>query len=68
MNSPRKIGKKLKISLLGIARKNKLFLQYPVKKFNDFFLIVLGSLQKTEISLSDSVVIFSYCGYYRYVS
>lgn len=50
--------KDLRISLLSITRKSKLFLQYLINKFNIYFSIVLGLLKKTEILLSNSVVTF----------
>ena len=45
-----------KMSSLSITRKNELFPQYPIRKFNVFFVIVLG-LSK-QISLSDTEVTF----------
>ena len=58
MDSPRTIAKEINIFLLDIARKNNLLLQYRIAKFNVFFSIILQSLQKTEILLNDSVLIF----------
>ena len=38
MGSPRTFEKKIqKMSSLGITRKNKLFMQYPIRKFSVFY-------------------------------
>ena len=42
----KKKKKALKISLLSIARRNKLFLQYPIRKLSLLFSIVLELLKK----------------------
>ena len=49
---------KIKIFLLSIARKNKIYFQYPIKKFNVFISIAIGLLKKNEILFSNSTVIF----------
>ena len=43
---------------IGHCKKNQ-FLQYLKRKFNLFYSIVLGSLHKSEVLLSDSLLIFS---------
>ena len=37
-----------KLSLLGVVGKNKLFLQYPIRKFDIFSSIVLKLFQKLK--------------------
>ena len=60
------LNKKLKISGLDITRK-KIIFGIP-NIFNVFFFsIVLGSLQKTEFLLSDSVVIFCIIQYFFHI-
>ena len=54
MNSARTIEKNKKTYSLGIARKNKLFQQYLVRKFNLFTC----SLILQRILLSNSEVVF----------
>ena len=61
------LNKKLKISGLDITRKKIIFGIPNIFNVFFFFSIVLGSLQKTEFLLSDSVVIFCIIQYFFHI-
>ena len=58
MDLLRKIQKRLKIFILGIGRKNKVFLQYPIGKFNVFFQLSEDRYKKASIILLNNTVVF----------
>ena len=67
MDSTRTIEQKIKNLLIRHHKKKNYFwnTQYFQRVF--FFSIVLGSLQKTEFLLSDSVVIFCIIQYFFHI-
>ena len=58
MDSSRTIEKKVEISLLDIARKNELFLQYQTRKLIVFFFNCFRMVTANEILFSDQWLFF----------